>query len=419
MSHSNVINPGTLVQSPDEPLQLPDARALPRDGATKLGKVATLAGLAGVVLFALGMALDHDRFSFSYLVGFGFTVTLAIGALSFVVIQHLARAGWSVAPRRQMEWLASFLIPAGLLFIPLLIPMKGGAAVHKLYPWLAPEALHDELLVKKAGYLNLPFFVIRAVVFFGVWGLLAKLFTGWSRRQDHTGDVAPTLRMQVLSAPACMLIALATTFAAFDWFMSLDPHWYSTIFGFYVLAGSLVSSLAALSVMVVVLQRFGLYRRICNVEHQHDIGKLFFGFTVFWAYIAFSQYFLIWYANLPEETIFFRHRWEGSWRTVSLVLLFGHFVLPFLVLLSRHAKRNQLVLAAAAVWMLAMHYLDIYWLVMPNLDHHGAHFSWVDLAGLAGPIGVLLVVIARQAIGGALYPVRDPRLADALKTENL
>jgi hypothetical protein len=214
---------------------------------------------------------------------------------------------------------------------------------------------------------------------------------------------------------------LSTTFAAFDWVMSLDPHWYSTIFGVYFFAGCALSSLATLSLITIQLQSRGLLSRVSTVEHQHDIGKLLFGFVVFWAYIAFSQFLLIWYANIPEETVWYKHRFEGSWGSVSWLLLFGHFVIPFLWLLSRTAKRIRVVLGAGAAWLLFMHYVDLYWLVMPTMEelHHGAHPSWIDLAGLLGPVGVGLAVVAARASGSTLYPVKDPRLAEALRVENL
>jgi hypothetical protein len=352
------------------------------------------------------------RFAFSYLVGLSWAVTVAIGALIFVLLQHLTRAGWSSAARRHMEWLSSSLPLLALLFVPLALLSS------RIYEWMAPEALHDPLLAKKHAYLNAPAFFVRAALFFAVWSALAWLFARTSRRQDTSAHPEiETARMQRWSAPAIVGVALTTSFAGFDWLMSLDPRWYSTIFGIYVIAGCIVSGLAALALITLVMQRRGI-GAVSTVEHRHDVGKLLFGFTVFWAYIAFCQYFLIWYAGIPEETIFYRHRWVGSWQTVSLALCIGHFAVPFVLLLSRSGKRSATVLGLAAAIVLVMHYVDLYWLVMPTLDHDGAHASFSDIAGLAVPVAVVVGWLLRRAARDNAWPLRDPRLPESLRLEN-
>lgn len=374
---------------------------------------------AGLVVAALGLCggaaavlADTRRFAFAYLVGFAWVTTLAVGALAFVLLQHLARAGWSVAPRRQMEWLAGVLPWCLALFVP--VALLG----RDVYEWMQPAAHHDPLVHGKAPYLNPLFFGLRSVVFLGLWAAVAHHFRRASRRQDESGDPALTAGLQRKSAPAVVFLGLSASFAAFDWLMSLDPRWASSIFGIYVLAGALTAALAALALGTIVLERRGLLGRVSTVEHRHDIGKLLFGFNCFWAYIAFCQYFLIWYANIPEEMAFYRHRWEGSWSTVSLLLVIGHFAVPFALLLGRTGKRSPLVLGATAAVLLAMHYVDLYWIVMPTLDHHGAHPSWIDLAGLLAPAGVLAAWVARRAARDPVYPTRDPRLAEAMRLEN-
>jgi hypothetical protein len=390
-----------------------DAKVLGPEAAKRLVSRGVALAVAGAGFSAAAAIADRKRFAFSYLTGFTWLVTLALGGLFFVLIQHLTRARWSVAARRHMEWLSGILPACAALFVPVAV------FAHDIYHhWMGPEAAHDELLRKKAGYLNPTFFYIRAGVFLACWAGLALWIRKNARAQDASADLGPTLKLRASSAPAILVFGVTLSFAAFDWLMSLDPHWYSTIFGVYVFAGAATSSLAALALITIALQKAGLLRKVSNAEHRHDIGKLLFGFTVFWAYIAFSQYLLIWYANLPEETIFFRHRWEGSWKVVSLVLLFGHFVVPFLALLSRTSKRSPLVLGAASVLLLAMHYVDLYWLVMPNLDAHGAHVSWIDFAGLLGPLGVGAWVLSLEAARSPLYPLNDPYLADAARVEN-
>ncbi|AKT43933.1 hypothetical protein [Chondromyces crocatus] len=391
-----------------------DAIKLSEEGAKKVMNAAIGLAVVGVVLGAAGYFTDAHRFAFSYLTGFLWLTTIALGGLFFVIIQHLTKAGWSVAPRRHMEWISGALPACAALFLPIVL------FAHDIWHhWMGPEAAHDEILQKKAGYLNPSFFYIRAAIYFAIWIGLALWFAARSAEQDETGNQKLTVKMQNMAPPAVLLFGLSITFAGFDWLMSLDPHWYSTIFGVYVFAGAAVSSLSVLALVNIKLQQEGLLQKVSNVEHRHDIGKLLFGFIVFWAYIGFSQFILIWYANIPEETLFYKHRWEGSWKVVSMTLLIGHFVLPFLVLLSRHAKRHFTVLAGASVWMLVMHYVDLYWLVMPTLDHHGAHFSWIDLAGLLAPVGVGALLIALRATRGHLYPLKDPRLAEAAAVENL
>jgi hypothetical protein len=391
---------------------LPAGR-VPAEVARRWQRAAGLLAAVGAAASLAAFFVEPRRFAFSYLVGFAFVATLGVGGLIFILLQHLTRAGWSAAARRQMEWLAGALPLVAALFVPLAL-----LAAH-VYEWLSPEALADPLIAKKHAYLNAPAFFARAAVFFAVWSLTARWFGRTSRRQDNSAepDVA-TARMQRAAAPAVLATGVTLSFAGFDWLMSLDPRWYSTIFGVYVIAGSIVSSLALLALGTLALERRGVYGPVSTVEHRHDIGKLLFGFTVFWAYIAFCQYFLIWYANIPEETIFFRHRWVGSWQTVSLILVFGHFVVPFVLLLSRYAKRSRRMLGVSAALLLGMHYVDLYWLVMPTLDRANAHPSWIDGAALLLPVGVLLSWLARRSARDPAYPLRDPRLPEAIRLEN-
>lgn len=379
------------------------------------GRLVTLGGAAAAVGVALCLAAfvaDHQRFYFSYLVGFLFVTSTALGCLFFVLLQHLTRAGWSVAARRFAEWVASALPLCAVMILPVMV------GAHDIYHhWMGGHE-GDEILHKKSAWLNPTFFYVRAALYFAIWAGLAWYFASKSRKQDETGDVNLTLKMQGFSAPAMVVFALSQTFAAFDWIMSLDPHWFSTIFGVYFLSGSEVAALALMAIVTVQMQARGLFKRVSTVEHQHDIGKLLFGFTCFWAYIAFSQYFLIWYANIPEETVFFLHRGAGSWIYVSVLLVVGHFVVPFWFLVSRTTKRNRTTLTIGAAWMLLMHYVDLYWLVMPTLDTHTVHLTWIDFAGFAGPVGMLALWLSLRFKNDALYPLKDPRLEETYKVNN-
>lgn len=399
-------------------------RDVPRLDSAASKKLLTVAGVfagASVLVAAAGALVDPHRFAFAYLVGFCFAASLGLGGLFFVIIQHLTKAGWSVAARRHMEWMSAILPACIVLFIPVAL-----FAPHTFEPWMGHEAATDPVLSKKLAYLNPTFFFVRAGFYLLAWAGLAHFFSSKSAQQDGSGDKSITQKLEGASAPAVIVFALTTTFAAFDWLMSLDPHWYSTIFGVYYFAGAALSSLAALSLITITLQKKGYLSRVSTVEHRHDIGKLFFGFVVFWAYIAFSQFILIWYANIPEETIFYKHRWDGSWKYLSWTLLFGHFVIPFVVLMSRHAKRSYTVLGATSVFVLLMHWVDLYWLVMPNMGAHGGeghghdlHVSWVDVAGLLGPLGVSALAVAFRATRTAIYPLKDPRIPETVRVENL
>lgn len=397
---------------------LPDATKLPESVARRTVTAAAALAVVGVALSIGGAVSDAQRFAFSYLVGFAFSATIVMGALFFVLLQHLVKAGWSVAARRQMEWVAGAAPVLFVLFIPVIVlgPRAYGAW------WAGAEALHDELLAKKEVWLNHTAFTVRGFIYIAIISALGWYFSKQSQTQDQSGDPGITARLQKLSAPMMLIFALTISFAGFDWLMSLQPHWYSTIFGVYTFAGAFISSLAVLGLMTIALQQSGLYKRVSTVEHRHDIGKLMFAFIVFWSYIAFSQFMLIFYANLPEETIFFRSRWVGSWVSLSWLLVVGHFLFPFAFLLSRHVKRHPVGFTFAAAWIVAMHYVDMYWLIMPIYDPTGSAFMgglWIDLAGLLAPAGIVALVVALRAQRSNLFPIKDPRLGETLHVENL
>ncbi len=373
-----------------------------------------LMALAGLALCGLGFALDRDQFFFSWITSLLFFLSLSLGALFFVMVQHLARAGWSVAVRRLAE-AAAWTVPVfALLFLPVL------AGLDRLFPWTDAEAAaHDHLLQGKRGYLNAPFFVLRAAVYFAVWTLLARYFHRTSVAQDASRDPRLTVVMQRRAAPGMIAYAVTVTFMAFDWIMSMDPHWYSTIFGVYVWAGSVLAAFALLTLTGRALTGAGYLRAVFRVDHVQDLGRLLFAFTVFWAYIAFSQFFLIWYGNIPEETIWYLHRAQGSWKTVSVVLMVGHFAVPFVLLMSRFTKRRPAFVAAMAAWILGMHYLDLHWLILPNLRHDGFALHWLDLASLLGIGGVFLLVYSHRLAAAALVPTGDPRLSESLALEHV
>ena len=380
-----------------------------------IGWVLAAVGLGGSAALGLASEAARRQLWHSWLVGTLFVLSIALGGLFFVLVQHATQAGWSVVVRRIAEnAMATLPFVAALLFVPLLFGMGD------LFHWSHAEAVKgDSLLIHKQPYLNVKFFVLRTVIYFAIWWALAFWFGRLSRLQDATGDHELTRRMRRASPPGLILFGLSVTFFAFDWLMSLSPEWYSTIFGLYFFAGSAMAFFAFLALVVIAARRTGLLAEVLSDEHQHDIGKFLLTFVAFWAYMAFSQYLLIWYANLPEETVFFAHRIVGSWRAASAVLALGHFVVPFFFLLPRSVKRNATALAGASIGLLAMHLLDLYWLVMPNLHPAGMVPSLLDATALIGCCGVFLAAFGGALKRQALVPLRDPRLPESLIFENV
>ena len=393
-------------------VSLPSREITLPEGWNRLPVAAVLVGIAALATsFALGWG--EKQLFFSYLAGFVYWLTLALGGLFFVLLHSLARSGWSVVVRRLAEHVMGTLPLFALLFLPVAFGM------HDLFHWTHHDPVNpDPLLEHKAPYLNQGFFFVRAAIYFVVWTALAAFFWRSSARQDESGEQAITRRLQTYSAPGMVLFGVTLTFAAFDWLMSLEPHWFSTIFGVYVFAGCVVAIFSFLILVTLRLQAGGALESLVTGEHFHDMGKMLFGFVVFWAYIGFSQFMLIWYANIPEETFWFAMRWdEPTWQAVSIFLAAGHFAIPFLFLISQPVKRNRLAMTVAAVWMLFMHYVDVYWLVMPTLHHEAFHLSLLDLTCWLGVGGLFFAAFGWLLQRGALVPVKDPRLPESLAFE--
>jgi hypothetical protein len=388
-------------------LRIPPTHAWSRLPALGAG----LAAVGGLLLLAFGRS--SERLMAAWLVAFLFFLTIALGCLFFVLI-HTAMAGsWGIVVRRVAENAAATVPLFALLFIPVALNL------HALYHWSDPEAVaHDALLRWKEPYLNESFFLARAAFYFVVWSGIALWARGLSRRQDLAADPVADGRLRRGSAFLLVPLSLTVTFAAFDWIMSLAPHWYSTIFGVYAFAGGFVAGIALLAIVAVGLRGAGLLPSI-TTEHLHDLGKLLFAFTVFWAYIAFSQFFLIWYGNIPEETVFFLARLQGGFKLVTIALAVGHFGVPFFFLMPRAIKRNPATLVAAALWLLAMHYVDVYWLVIPSIHGLGARPGLVDVAALATVGGVFLAGFGWLLVKSPLVPAFDPRLSESLAFENV
>jgi len=290
--------------------------------------------------------------------------------------------------------------------------------IHDLYHWSHPEAAQDFILKQKLSYLNDQWFLIRSFLVLGLLSLFATRLWSLSRKQDDSGSILQTRSLERWSAPGIILLFIGGSVLAFDWIMSLDAHWFSTMFGVIFLSGGALGFMALLILVTLGFRSAGYLRHSVTDEHYHDLGKWLFAFVVFWAYVSFSQYMLIWYGNLPEETLWFKHRIHGSWIVPAALLVIGHFIVPFFSLMPRSVKRNLSALRFFAGWMLVMHYIDLYWQVMPTFHKDGFAFSWISLATLAAVGGTLGMVFWQGFRERPLVPVGDPRLKQCLAFHN-
>ncbi|MCA9192967.1 MAG: quinol:cytochrome C oxidoreductase [Planctomycetales bacterium] len=372
-------------------------------------------------------AIGFKAFCHSYLANYMYCLSICLGALFFVMVQHLARAGWSASVRRLAELLAFTLPWWAVMFLPILgIVWASGAeetaSSAALYSWTVGEGKGLSPVVEsKLGFLNPGWFTLRTIVYFGIWILAARLYFTSSRQQDESGDHAITLKLQRLAGPLIMLFSLAVNFAAFDWLMSIDPAWFSTIFGVYLFSASMLSFFATTIFICHMLQRAGRAEKLITVEHYHDLSKFQFGFVVFWGYIAFSQFLLYWYGNIPEETLWYRHRMNHGWQYWGILLIICHFVIPFLGTMSRHVRRNPGLMAFWAVFILVVHWIDFTFLVMPNVSEVplspmlivGHLLCWV------GMVTVFAAFFLLRVGETPIVALKDPWLPDALAYHNV
>lgn len=366
----------------------------------------TLAGL-GAIGVVVGLLVDSKQLAFSYLVAFMFFLSLCLGGLFLVLVHHLFDASWSVGIRRVAEHMACLALVMAVLYVPLAL------LAPQLYAWMDP-AKADHALQAKAGYLNKPFFYARAVLFFAVWTFLSWRLRYWSLQQDETGAAKCTYRMRRLAAGGVFLFAITLTLAVIDWMKSLQHQWFSTMYGVYYFAGSVWLTLATMYLLATWLRQSGPLRELMQPRRMHDIGVLMLAFTVFYAYIHFSQYLIIWNANMPEETFWYALREKGWWWSVGMVLVFGHFLLPFLLLLRIDAKLKLWLMLPLCVWAWLMHYVDISYNVLPTLHLESFPWRWTDLACFVFLGGVLGFFFLRSLARHPIYPLKDPRLREAL-----
>jgi hypothetical protein len=368
-----------------------------------------VAGAAGLAVSIAGALREPDQFVRSYLWCYMFFIGVTLGCLAVNMLQYLTGGAWGMVIRRQAEAAARTLPLLAILFVPIAL------GIPRLYVWAHRDLVAaDEILRNKSVYLNVPFFLIRAAVYFAGWGLLAGLLNKWSREHDESGSESAYRRPRILSGPGLVFYGFSVTFMALDWVLSIEPHLFSTMFGLLFMVGEGLSALAFVIAVTVVLARRPPLADAITPRHLHDLGKLMLAFVMLWAYMAFSQFLIIWAGNLPDEIPWYVERLRGGWQFVGLALVMLHFALPFALLLSRDVKRDYRLLARVAVLILAMRLVDLYWMVAPSFRRTHFGVSWMDFVLPIGIGGVWLAYFTRQLSRRSLMPVRDPQLEEAL-----
>lgn len=366
-------------------------------------------GIVGLIASFVGYFLNEQQFFFSYLTSFTYFTSIALASLILVMIHHITKSSWGTVIRRIPESFISNIWIWAIFMLPILFGMTS------LYKWTSPDyVMGDPIMEGKIPYLNSSFFVIRQFLYFAIWGFLGYKLHKVSVKMDETNDWGLTKLLQKVSAPGILLFALTIAFASYDWLMSLDAHWFSTMFGVYFFAMSFQALFPVIILFVFWLHNKGLLQNTVKQAHLYDLGAWFFGFTVFYAYIAFSQFLLIYYANIPEETLWFYHRMEGSWSIVTFMLLFGRFLIPFVLLLNRDTKHNRKLLMFASILVLFMHIIELHWIVMPIIDYHGFSISWLDFTTFIGLGGIFFGLFFRTFTNNNMVPINDPTLKDSL-----
>ena len=371
---------------------------------------ALLIGVAGLALSAIGWLLDPAQFYRSYLLGFLLWNGLTLGCMAIAFLHQLTAGAWGLVIRRVLE-ASTRLFPLTLLFfIPLLF------GIHSLYIWSNPAVVAaDKTLQHKTAYLNVGFFLGRTALYFAIWIALSYFFNKWSLAQDRSGAEPWSLKMQILSGPGLLLYGATVTFSSIDWVMSLEPHWFSTIWGILFLGGQGVASLSFVIAVIVLLCSRPPMSEVITGRHLRDLGTLLFAFIMLWAYFNFSQFLLIWAGNLPEEIPYYLTRMNGTWMWIGLFLVVFHFAVPFLLLLSRDLKRNRKLIRNVALWVFCLRLVDLFWIAGPFFDKGAFHIHWLDLTAPVGLGGLWIAAFFWQLKQRPLFPLHDPNLEEALE----
>ena len=366
-------------------------------------QLALIVGVVFAALLAVGSFLDRAQFFHSYIFGFSFWAGISIGSLALLMLQHLTGGGWGLVIRRVLEAATRTLPLVLILFVPIIL------GADWIYPWThAEEMAKNAALTEKAKYLNLTFFTVRAAIYFAVWLALAFFLNRWSLLQDKTADRQFTKRMRMLSGPGMVLLVFTVTFASIDWFMSLDPEWSSTIYGFIFVGAWSLSALAFVVAVMAALAKHEPMNNVVGQSHFHDLGKLLLALVMLWSYFAFSQFLIIWSGNLPEEIRWYLPRTRGAWGAIALVVVILHFAFPFLFLLSRSFKRDSGKLVIVALLILLMRLVDLFWMIAPNFRGEHFHIGWMDVVAPIAIGGLWLGFFARALTKRPLIPINDP-----------
>lgn len=377
---------------------------------SRVRKNALVVGVVFSVLFLAGALIDRAQFLHSYLVGFIFWVGITVGSLALLMLQHLTGGAWGLVIRRVLEAATRTLSLMILLFVPIVLGLSD------IYPWTNLQEMSKDpvLLDKVQKFLNPSFFGIRAVIYFAIWSALARFLNRYSLEQDRTADPRFGRRMRMVSGPGIGLLILTVTLASVDWVMSLDPGWYSTIYGLIFVASWSLSALAFTILTMAWLLKREPMNNVARPAHFQDLGNLLLALVMLWTYFAFSQYLIIWSANLPEETTWYVARKHGGWGMIAIGIVILQFVFPFLTLLSRAAKRNAQKLAILGVVILIMRIADVIWLIEPSFNREHFHLSWMDIVAPIAMGGLWIAMFAWQLQKRALIPINDPQLEQAL-----
>jgi hypothetical protein len=383
------------------------------DSLRRWQRLALIVGVVFTVLLVVGLILDRQQFFHSYLFAFSFWAGISVGSLALLMLQHMTGGGWGLVIRRVLEAATQTLPLVVLLFIPIVL------GAHSIYSWTHPEEVQKHAALQvKASYLSLPFFTVRALICFAIWILLAYLLNRWSRLQDQTADRQYTKKMRVLSGPGMVLLVFTVTFASIDWFMSLDPLWYSTIFGFIFVASWSLSALAFVIAVMACLVREEPMESFVAQLHFHDLGKLLLALVMLWTYFSFSQYLIIWSGDLPEETRWYMPRTHGGWGVIAVLVVLFHFAFPFLFLLSRSFKRNARKLVVVAVLILVMRLFDLFWTIAPTWTHENFHISWMDVVAPVAMGGLWLAMFCWALTKRPLIPINDPQYESVMEQKH-
>ena len=381
----------------------------PEHVLNRVQRGALIAGVVSLGVCAAGGLASPAQFFRSYLVAYMFFFGIGMGCMAILMIHHITGGAWGAVIRRLLESGTRTLPLMLLLFLPLVLGM------HQLYEWTHPEVVaHDPALLHKAAYLNIPFFLARAAFYFCVWLLLMRYLNRWSLEQDATLDPAPAQRMELLSRGGLLLLGLTMSFAAIDWLMSLEPHWFSTIFGILIMGGQVLSAMAFIIPLAAVLADAdgGPLANVISKDQFHDLGKLLLAFVMLWTYFALSQFLIIWSANLPEEIPWYLKRLHGGWQWLGIAVIIGHFALPFVLLLSQDIKRRAGALAVVALLVIVARFVDLYWMITPAFYPQGITVHWMDVLTAVGVGGIWLSFFVWQLKGRSLVAIHDPSLPE-------